>query len=133
MKDKKEKGKHILPISLTVADVGFGGNTGGSKYFYSFSPDLALACKGQSPLTMVYSFAKEVRGNFQIRSVLTTDSKEQIVHPIEISPDGRSATVINRNEVATLIFLSFVVEDTDKKILFSCDPQVGNDPKISPR
>ncbi len=133
MKDKKEKGKHILPISLTVADVGFGGNTGGSKYFYSFSPDLALACKGQSPLTMVYSFAKEVRCNFQIRSVLTTDSKEQIVHPIEISPDGRSATVINRNEIATLIFLSFVVEDTDKKILFSCDPQVGNDPKISPR
>ncbi|EGD16360.1 hypothetical protein XGA_5116 [Xanthomonas hortorum ATCC 19865] len=65
--------------------------------------------------------------------MLTTDSKEQIVHPIEIAIDGRSATVINRNEIATLIFLSFVVEDTDKKILFSCDPQVGNDPKISPR
>ncbi|MCE4516454.1 hypothetical protein LYZ87_13240 [Xanthomonas hortorum pv. vitians] len=110
MTDKKK-----LHISLTVADVGFGGNTGGSKYFYSFSPDLALACKGQSPLTMVYSFAKEVRDNFQIRSVLTTDSKEQIVHPIKIAIDGRSATVINRNEIATLIFLSFVVEDTDKR------------------
>ncbi|KQQ82545.1 hypothetical protein ASF73_19895 [Xanthomonas sp. Leaf131] len=128
MKDDK-----TLDISLTVADVGFGGNTGGSKYFYSFSPDLALACKGQSPFTMNYRFDDVVQKYFKIRSVLTTDSKEQIVQPIEIHKDGYGATVINRNEVPTLIFLSFIVEDTNKKILFSCDPQVGNDPKISPR
>ncbi|PPU73619.1 MULTISPECIES: hypothetical protein [Xanthomonas] len=125
--------EHHLCISLTVADVGFGGNTGAGKYFYSFSPDLALACKGQSPLAMRYTFAKEVRPNFKIRSVLTSDSKDQIVQPIMADEDGRGVTVINRNNAATLIFLSFVVEDTDKMILFSCDPQVGNDPKISPR
>ncbi|QJD69651.1 hypothetical protein HG421_19450 [Xanthomonas campestris pv. badrii] len=123
----------LSPIELTVADVGFGGNTGGSKYFYSFSPDLALAYKGQSPLKMLYTFAPEVRDNFIIRAVLTTDSKEQIQQPIEIAKDGRSALVINNNLVETLILLSFVVEDTDKGIMFSCDPQVGNVPKISPR
>ncbi|CAD0303214.1 hypothetical protein ABQZ69_17830 [Xanthomonas sp. WHRI 8391] len=119
-------------ITLTVARVDFGGNTGKGEYFYSFSPDLLLVGKGQQDVTLVYRFDVDVPYQFRIRSLLSSDAHDQLEEP-EIADDGRSVSVLNRNNKATLIFLTVIIEDEKRKLLFSCDPQVGNDPQISPQ
>ncbi|MBB3800820.1 hypothetical protein FHR47_001054 [Xanthomonas arboricola] len=126
-------------IKLTVARVGFGGNTGAGEYFYSFAPDLLIVDKDDGVSTLTYHFDEEVVPKyFKIKSLLNTDSFKQLGEPV-IHEEGRSVCVVNDNSIATLIFLSLIVEDptrTDKKgnkVWFSCDPQVGNDPKINPQ
>ncbi|AKC80304.1 hypothetical protein XarzCFBP7410_07640 [Xanthomonas arboricola pv. zantedeschiae] len=123
-------------IKLTVARVGFGGNTGAGEYFYSFAPDLLIVDKHDKASTLHYYFDEDVvPRHFKIRSLLSSDALKQIGQPT-ISPDGRSVHVTNANSVPTLIFLTIIVEDEsrkDKKTWFSCDPQVGNDPQINPQ
>ncbi|AOL17999.1 hypothetical protein ABQW55_000600 [Xanthomonas citri pv. malvacearum] len=121
----------IIPITLTVAHVEFGGNTGRGAYFYSFSPDLLIVGKGEQDVTLRYAFCKSVPHRFKIISLLNSDSTGQI-GPQHIDPDGRGVQVVNANKDRTLIFFSVVVKDTHTGNHFSCDPQVGNDPEISP-
>ncbi|MEA9579920.1 hypothetical protein VC218_13735 [Xanthomonas nasturtii] len=126
-------------IKLTVARVGFGGNTGAGEYFYSFAPDLLIVDKDDGISTLTYHFDEDVvPKHFKIKSLLTTDAFKQIGEPL-IAPGGRSVVVVNANSVPTLIFLTLIVEDPSRKdkkgnkVWFSCDPQVGNDPKINPQ
>ncbi|WP_115514879.1 MULTISPECIES: hypothetical protein [Xanthomonas] len=126
-------------IKLTVARVGFGGNTGAGEYFYSFAPDLLIVDKDDGVSTLTYHFDEDVvPKHFKIKSLLTTDAFKQIGEPL-IAPGGRSVVVVNANSVPTLIFLTLIVEDPSRKdkkgnkVWFSCDPQVGNDPKINPQ
>ncbi|MEA9554603.1 hypothetical protein VC273_01275 [Xanthomonas nasturtii] len=126
-------------IKLTVARVGFGGNTGAGEYFYSFAPDLLIVDKDDGVSTLTYHFDEDVvPKHFKIKSLLTTDAFKQISEPL-IAPGGRSVSVVNANSVPTLIFLTLIVEDPSRKdkkgnkVWFSCDPQVGNDPKINPQ
>jgi hypothetical protein len=126
-------------IKLTVARVGFGGNTGAGEYFYSFAPDLLIVDKDDGISTLTYHFDEDVvPKHFKIKSLLTTDAFKQISEPV-IAAGGRSVEVINANSVPTLIFLTLIVEDPTRKdkkgnkVWFSCDPQVGNDPKINPQ
>ncbi|MBV6812807.1 hypothetical protein ACE15N_00575 [Xanthomonas campestris pv. passiflorae] len=121
----------IIPIELTVAHVGFGGNTGRGTYFYSFSPDLLICGKGEQGVTLRYAFCKSVPHRFKIISLLNSDSTGQI-GPAKIDPNGSWVEVVNANNDQTLIFFSVVVKDTHTGAHFSCDPQVGNDPEISP-
>ncbi|WP_127172243.1 hypothetical protein [Xanthomonas euvesicatoria] len=121
----------IIPITLTVAHVEFGGNTGRGAYFYSFSPDLLICGKGEQGVTLRYAFCKSVPHRFKIISLLNSDSTGQI-GPAEIASDGSWVQVVNANKERTLIFFSVVVKDTHTGTHFSCDPQVGNDPEISP-
>ena len=129
---EKGKAKSTVVVTLTVARVEFGGNTGKGEYFYSFSPDLLLVGKGQQDVTLLYRFDDEVPYQFRIRSLLSSDAHDQIKKP-HIAEDGRSVSVVNRNTKATLIFFTVIIEDEKRKLLFSCDPQVGNDPQISPK
>ncbi|CEJ42790.1 hypothetical protein ACSAMZ_01565 [Xanthomonas citri pv. bilvae] len=121
----------IIPITLTVAHVEFGGNTGRGAYFYSFSPDLLIVGKGEQDVTLCYRFCGSVPKRFKIISLLSSDATGQIGKP-DINPDGQSVTVVNANNKPTLIFFTVVVKDTITGAHFSCDPQVGNDPEISP-
>jgi hypothetical protein len=122
----------IVEITLTAAHVVFGGNAGHGRYFYSFSPDVITVGKGQTPVKLIYRLDKEVSQHFKIRAVLNSDARGQIEHTT-IAPDGRSADVYNLNTVQTLIFFSVLIYDDKRDQLFSCDPQVGNDPEISPQ
>ncbi|MCL1501092.1 hypothetical protein A7D16_10625 [Xanthomonas nasturtii] len=122
----------IIPIELTVAHVAFGGNTGSGAYFYSFSPDLLICGKGEQGVILRYAFCKSVPHHFKIISLLNSDATGQI-GPQQIDPDGRGVQVVNANKERTLIFFSVVVKDTHTGAHFSCDPQVGNDPEISPQ
>jgi hypothetical protein len=122
----------IVDITLTAAHVVFGGNAGHGRYFYSFSPDVITVGKGQTPVKLIYRLDKEVSHHFKIRAVLNSDARGQIERTA-IAPDGRSAEVYNLNTVQTLIFFSVLIYDDKRDQLFSCDPQVGNDPEISPQ
>lgn len=120
-----------IDIEFTVAHVGFGGNAGRGRYFYSFSPDVVLVGKDQSPVKIIYRLDQEVSKHFKIKNVLSTDSKDQIERP-KVHSSGRHVSLINKNTVPTLILFSVLVYDEKRKNLFSCDPQVSNDPEIKP-
>ena len=123
--------KTIL-IELTVAHVAFGGNTGRGTYFYSFSPDLLICGKGEQDVILRYAFCESVPKHFKIISLLNSDATGQIGKS-HIASDSRSVHVVNANKRPTLIFFTVVVKDTRTGTHFSCDPQVGNDPEISPQ
>ena len=138
---KKGKGKNkgedlpVQRIELTLAHVGFGGNAGKGHYFYSFSPDV-VTVQSPTPVTLEYVFQAEVPTRFQIVNVLNSDAFKQIGPP-EILDGGRRVRLRNQNSISTLIFFTVLVRDTlsaynDVQVI-SCDPQVGNDPKIVPK
>lgn len=128
----KAKAPKPIVIEFTVAYVVFGGNAGGGQYFYSFSPDVVMAYKDQKPVQMIYKLDEGVSKHFVIESLLSSDAKDQI-YGIEIAADGRSVSLMNRNDQPTLIFFSILVRDMKRKALVPCDPQVGNDPEITPQ
>lgn len=67
----------IIPITLTVAHVEFGGNTGRGAYFYSFSPDLLICGKGEQGVTLRYAFCKSVPHRFKIISLLNSIRRDR--------------------------------------------------------
>lgn len=118
-----------VDIHLTIAHVGFGGNAGGGRYFYSFAPDVVTV--GESPITIAYTLAPDVGSHFKIHDVLTSDAHDQILGVKKVDR-GRSAELENSNTVKTLIFFSVLVHDTQRDVIVACDPQVGNDPRTVP-
>ncbi|MBX9402332.1 hypothetical protein K4L06_13540 [Lysobacter sp. BMK333-48F3] len=128
----KAKAPKPIVIEFTVAYVVFGGNAGGGQYFYSFSPDVVMAYKDQKPVQMIYKLDEGVSKHFVIESLLSSDAKDQI-YDIKIATDGRSVSLMNRNDQPTLIFFSVLVRDMKRKAMVPCDPQVGNDPEITPQ
>ena len=60
-------------------------------------------------------------------------SDEWADRQIKYDGDGRWVSFVNANDRATLIFFTVIVEDMQRETRFSCDPQVGNDPQISPQ
>ncbi|MEI2428951.1 hypothetical protein RDV84_24390 [Lysobacter yananisis] len=126
-------------IELTVAHVGFGGNAGKGHYFYSFAPDVVTFQGG--PVWIEYAFEAQVQERFEIVNVLTSDAFKQIGEPeFEYDKEGeknvRKVFLFNKNSVSTLIFFTVLVRDRQSNYndveLISCDPQVGNDPQITP-
>ncbi|QSX77899.1 hypothetical protein [Agrilutibacter solisilvae] len=120
-----------IQMQLTVAYTGFGGNTRGGKYFYSFDPDMVLVGKGQQGVKMRYTLQSEVPEYFRIVTLLSSDARHQI-QDVVVSDDGRSVVFSNNNNIKTLIFFSIVVRDERRNLVFGCDPKVGNDPEIKP-
>lgn len=133
---QKKSGKKGDPapidIDLTVAYVGFGGNAGLGRYFYSFAPDV-VTVQGAGPVVITYKFEAQVPKRFRIVNVLNSDAFKQI-HKVSVAEDGRSVSMHNRNTVQTLIFFTVLVRDEESNDLrvISCDPQVGNDPRTVP-
>ena len=121
-----------MHTELSVAYVDFGGNTGKGKYIYRFEPDLMLLEPLARNVTIKYAFDKAVPFNFRIRNLISSDSQNQISQ-IKYDGDGRWVSFVNANDRATLIFFTVIVEDMQRETRFSCNPQVGNDPQISPQ
>ncbi|MCC4616584.1 hypothetical protein LL972_11325 [Xanthomonas campestris pv. asclepiadis] len=121
-----------MHTALSVAYVDFGGNTGKGKYLYRFEPDLMIVGGENRNVIIKYAFDSAVPFSFRIRNLISSDSQNQ-VSQIKIDPDGRWTSFVNANDRPTLIFFTVIVEDMERKVTFSCDPQVGNDPQISPQ
>ncbi|MCC8537463.1 hypothetical protein ACI6Q5_05840 [Xanthomonas codiaei] len=120
-----------IHCDMSVAYVEIGGNTGHGKYQYHFKPGLMLVPGDQRNVTMCYRFDDAVGFNFKIRNLISSDSQNQISN-IKYDRDGRWVSFRNANDRSTLIFFMVVVEDLQRHETFSCDPEVGNDPQITP-
>ncbi|WP_257387130.1 hypothetical protein [Tahibacter caeni] len=111
--------KHI-PVSLTVARVPEGGNTGHERYFFVFEPHPVLVRLSDSRLT--FSLSDE-SPNYIIEDMITSDARDQI-GPFEIAPSGREVTVAVRNSVAYLVQVALLLRDKETGETVVCDPQV---------
>lgn len=113
-------------VELTVVRVAGGGNAGGGKYFYSFSPDIVLS---SVPCHIVYVLDDDSSDGLRIRAVVSSASDGQM-DPAVISKDGLTATVCNHLTRPELINVAVVVADMDREgLLVKCDPQVLNVPE----
>lgn len=128
----KKGGNGVLEYQLTIARVGFGGNTGEGKYFYAYSRDpIHLVGKGKN-LTMRFSLSNETSGDFKIRQGVGTNfAWDQIVKP-KISDDARSVSMTNKNDKHCLFNIGIVVHDAFADELIVCDPEVVNVPDPQP-
>ncbi|WP_228735136.1 hypothetical protein [Xanthomonas euvesicatoria] len=120
-----------IDCAMSVAYVEIGGNTGRGKYHYHYQPGMMLVPGHHRNVTMRYRFDEAVGFNFRIRKLISSDSQNQISN-ITYDPDGRWVSFRNANDRPTLIFFMVVVEDLQRGDTFSCDPEVGNDPQITP-
>jgi hypothetical protein len=114
-----------MNIELTVAFVGFGGNIGKGEYFYSYNENVIMVTKADEELNFILS--SETAKNFKISNLVTTDSNNQFESPVKQAGD-RSIKVLDKNSNAQLTLVSVLVEDTERGVLISCDPQVLNVP-----
>lgn len=115
-----------ITLTLNVARVESGGNTGEGLYFYSFSPSMVTIEKANT--SIVVALSEFTTTEFLVRDVFTTDSKFQLSR-FEVAADGRSLSMVNANSQKALIFLSVLVEDTKNGVSVNCDPQIINRPE----
>lgn len=114
---------------LTIRYVGTGGNAGGGAYRYSYGNDSVLAPDGGNMTVNVID--AESPGNnarYYVYSYTSTSSRITSPNP----PVSGTATAIEFTlnlRPHELAFLAVIIQDKSNGALFSCDPQVGNDPE----
>lgn len=116
-------------VSLEVAYVGNGGNTGGGKYFYSFNPDPIQVV--ESGVEMVFALSDSTSPTIKIVDFTSSDALGQLTGITINKIDQRSVTFTNKNTVPYLIQVAVVVSDSDSKhenANVICDPQIINTP-----
>lgn len=117
-----------MQIELTVAYVQFGGNTGGGKYFYSYSPDIIKVTDPDVTLEFVLSKATDPR--FEVVGLVSTDANNQFKPPV-VRSSKRAVGVLDSNSHSQLTMVSVLVADTEfEGVHISCDPQVLNVPEL---
>lgn len=115
-----------IVVSLSVARVGHGGNTGKGQYFYSFEPDNILVA---DPDTVVaFELSDDTPDEIEIWKIVTSSPAQ--FRDVKFGKDHRSASLINANTVEQLISVSVLVTDkrADGRVL-NCDPQMINVPR----
>lgn len=112
-------------VKVGVTHVGEGGNANNGEYLYSFSPDVILVERQHT--TLHFELDGETSRNFEIRDLVSTDSRFQFSEPL-ISEDARSVSVVDANTQRELISLAILVFDTQREKHVVCDPQVVNSP-----
>jgi hypothetical protein len=114
-----------VTVLVSVSLVESGGNTGGGKYFYSFTPALLHIDNG--PAILTYQFCPDTAAHYEMVGVYTCDARNQVGEP-KVADDRRSVTMRHFNTIGQLALLSFLVKDSSTNTYLSCDPQVTNDP-----
>lgn len=128
----KKSSTDILEYELTIARVGFGGNTGEGKYFYAYSRNPIHLMGKSKNLAMRFSLSKETSSDFKIcQGVGTNFAWDQIVKP-KISDDARSVSMTNKNDKHCLFNIGIVVHDAFNNEFVVCDPEVVNVPDPQP-
>lgn len=115
--------------NLTIRYVGKGGNAGAGAYLYAYGDSSVLAPEGGNmTVNVIDADSPESNSRYYVYSYTSTSSR--IVSPKP--PVSKTATSIeftlklNPHELA---FLAVIVWDKTNDVIFSCDPQVGNDPE----
>lgn len=113
----------IIEIKLSVAYVGFGGNTGEYKYFFAFSNPNIIVTKPNTVIKILLS--ESMQENFSIKNYVSTDIIKDIT---TTTKSGKSIVLNDSNTQSQLIDFSIIVYDKKRDYYFSCDPQVLNSP-----
>jgi regulatory protein YycH of two-component signal transduction system YycFG len=114
-----------MKIELTVAYVGFGGNTGNGEYFYSYYPNTIMVESANTQLDFVFS--TETSTDLVMHELVSSDTENEFGVATK-APDGRSILLMDHNNKPLLIAVSIVVHDKNRNVYISCDPQVLNVP-----
>ncbi|MDQ3287560.1 MAG: hypothetical protein M3Q42_04740 [Pseudomonadota bacterium] len=118
--------------NLTIQHVGTGGNAGSGAYRFSYDTDSVLAPGGgHMKVNLLDADTPGSNSRYFVYSYTTTSPRIQAPN---LPPSNTSTTIafnlkLNAHELA---FLAVVVWDKNNNALFSCDPQVGNDPETGP-
>ncbi|MBA3487829.1 MAG: hypothetical protein H0T88_11700 [Lysobacter sp.] len=119
--------------NLKISHVGQGGNAGGGAYKYSYCNDSVLAPDGGN-MTVNVTDGDSPENNTRYYVYSYTSTSPRITSPNP--PVSKTATFIEFALNLTpheLAFLAIIIWDAKNDVLFSCDPQVGNDPETVPR
>lgn len=113
-------------ITLNVARVDNGGNTGAGKYFYSFNDNIITI--DEPDTEMKFELGADTASTIIITGMVSSDSFSQLVN-VSVDPGGRFVTVTNKNTVEYLIQVAVLTYDEKSGESFICDPQVINIPR----
>lgn len=113
-------------VTLNVARVDNGGNTGAGKYFYSFNDNIITI--DQPDTEMTFELGADTASTIVVTGMVSSDSFSQLVN-VRVNPDGRSVSVTNKNTVEYLIQVAVLAYDEKTGESFICDPQVINIPR----
>jgi hypothetical protein len=113
-------------VTLSIAKVESGGNTGQGKYFYSFDRNAILITEANTPVT--FQLAPETAASFSINTIISSDSTNQLDFPLRgPDPDPRSFLIVARCAEKALFSLAIIVDHAHpekQESLLVCDPQV---------
>lgn len=113
-------------FTLTVVRVASGGNTGGGKYFYSFSPEILMA---RQKGFIHFELSVDSSPNIKIFTVVDSAGSGQMA-PAIVDDKGLRAKVYDNMTQPALISMAVVVtdEEANEPTYIVCDPQVINVP-----
>ncbi len=115
-----------IPVSFTVVRVGNGGNVCEGQYFYNFTPYVVNITKSKT--VVEYRLSEDTPEHFKITGLFACYCEGDLDKP-KISKDGRTLSILNKNEKPQLIMVSLQVRDEKAGVTFTCDPQMTNTPE----
>lgn len=110
-----------LPVSLTLARVNFGGNTGRGRYFFDFSTGSILVQEAKTLL--VITLSPDTPQEIVIDSLVSSDARGQMGVP-RITNFSRAVEVAVDNSQPYIIQVGVILRDEKSGELIVCDPQV---------
>ncbi len=117
-----------IPISLTVAHVGFGGNSGPKKeFFYAFNQEVIILKDINTKV--IISLSDATHKDFSIEQIIFSN-----VQNVLIKEDNNNSkrTIcfknISLNPCSIEVSILCSYKKGDLVVHFNCDPQVINDP-----
>lgn len=123
---EKDIADYIVSVDVQDAPAG-DGNAVGGKYRYVFSPTIAIITK--SPTRLVYQMTAATKKSLSFNALYSNDGRYQLASP-ELSPDGRSISVLNANTQRMLVNIMLQISDSVAQSLVHVDPEVLNEPEL---
>ena len=119
--------------NLNIKYVGTGGNAGSGAYLYWYQNNSVLAPSGGNMTINLLDALSPGSPNtrYFVYSYTSTSKRIKANKP----PVSKTSTAIQFTmalDEHELAFLAVVVWDKETNAIFSCDPQVGNDPETAP-
>jgi hypothetical protein len=124
--DSINLGDFYIPVTVKITHVGIGGNAGSGAYQYTCHPEVVHVT--QSRTIIGYQLSPDSPAELGFTGLYSSDSlyRPQL---LQIGPTGgRYIQVMHLNQEAFLINVALQIQDTQKLVMLSVDPQVTNEP-----
>lgn len=124
-----DSSKASFDNDLTIRYVGTGGNAGAGAYLYAYGNSSVLAPDGGDMTVNVIDAASPTNNSRYYVYSYTSTSSRIVSHKPPVSKTATSIKFTLKLNPHELAFLAVIVWDKTNGVIFSCDPQVGNDPE----